>query len=111
MLCLVINLGREQVEGVQFTPSCAVETPSQFTSKPFREEACSRVGEVWTGKWRELESKSKDIWQELVEIRTGNPLGYNGVDFRNHMENTDDPGRKDHQELDLGRWKKPKAVP
>ena len=72
MLCLVSNLARDPVEGVQFTPSCVVETPSQFTSNSFREETCSLVGEVWSGTWRELESKSKDIWQDLVETRTVN---------------------------------------
>ena len=43
-------------------------------------------------------------WWKTVQA-TLRALGCNGVDFRTktHMEHTDDPGRKDHQELDLGR--------
>ena len=40
---------------------------------------------------------------ENEEKQKVSPRTFFGVDFRKHMEHTDDPGSKDHQELDLGR--------
>ena len=40
-------------------------------------------------------------WWKRVQA-TLRALDFNGVDFRKHMEHTDDPRCKDHQEFDLG---------